>query len=42
MSADLVIGRMKDKGTSAKPGKQDEGKGKMSNIVVASLSYKFK
>lgn len=39
MSADLVVGRMKDKGTSSN---KDAKKGKMSNIVVASLSYKFK
>lgn len=39
MSADLVIGRMKDKGTSSN---NDPDKGKWSNIVVASLAYKFK
>lgn len=38
MSADICYGRMKDKGM----GKYTEGKGHMSNIVVASISYKFK
>lgn len=36
MSADIVVGRMKDKGTDG------HDKGKYSNIVVGSIAYKFK